>query len=166
MTKSKPNGFLRLDLGWKGAGFKFVIAGGPYNNYVPGPNTFGVCVRAEHPRPNHLHVPIHDFSTPEDDDPVRAALLETLKAAIDGKEVYVGCMGGWGRTGLFLALLAKVAGIPDPVGYVRMFYSSRAVETIPQEDYVAELDVSSVRRKVLLYAWRKRLSPRRLFKCN
>ena len=41
-------------------------------------------------------------------------------------------MGGWGRTGLFLALLAKVCGVENPVTYVRENYSPRAVETTDQ----------------------------------
>ncbi len=100
----------------------------------PGRNhAFGVCVRAERAPSGryNVHLPIHDFSVPSPDqqDEVELALRETLEALLDGKPVYVGCMGGWGRTGLFLALLAKVCGVDQPVTYVRENYSNRAVET-------------------------------------
>ena len=103
----------------------------------PGRNhAFGVCVRAERAPSGryNVHLPIHDFSVPSPDqqDEVELALRETLEALLDGKKVYVGCMGGWGRTGLFLALLAKVCGVEEPVTYVRENYSSRAVETAEQ----------------------------------
>ena len=58
----------------------------------------------------------------------------------------VGCLGGQGRTGLFLALLAKVWGIADPVKYVRRVYLRRAVETRDQEEWVADFEASGLRR--------------------
>src|SRR5690606_4571565 len=109
------NGILPLALGFAGAYAKLSIIGGPYDRRPPG--MFGVFVRAEAPAPAHVYVPIHDFSIPRDAKVVESALVETFKAAIDGKQVYVGCMGGWGRTGLFLALMAKVSGVEAPISY-------------------------------------------------
>ena len=128
----------------------------------PGRNhAFGVCVRAERAPTGryNVHLPIHDFSVPSPDqqDEVELALRETLEALLEGKTVYVGCMGGWGRTGLFLALLAKVCGVEHPVTYVRENYSPRAVETTKQHSYVMEFDVSGLQRWLFWQAWKKRL---------
>lgn len=158
---NKGNGVLPLSLGWVAP--KLVITGGPYSDYKMARNTFGVCVRAEDVRAHDVHVPIHDFSVPEDDDGVKRALVASLKAAIDGRSVYVGCMGGWGRTGLFLALMAKAAGVPDPVDYVREVYTPRAVETREQEKYVAQFDVKQISKVIRRYAWAKKFPILRIF---
>ena len=63
----------------------------------------------------------------------------------------VGCMGGIGRTGLMLALLAKSFGEEDPVRYVRATYYSHAVETAAQKQFIAEFKVPlSVRLRIWL----------------
>lgn len=49
-----------------------------------------------------------------------------------------------GRTGLFLAILAKAVGFNDPVAYVRKHYYNHAVETAEQAKYVEAFDVSWV----------------------
>ena len=152
----EPNGYLPLNLGWRGAFYKLSIAGGPYD-YFPGKDTaFGVCVRAERPGPCHVHLPIKDFGVPRDEYAVELAIRDTLRAAIRGQQVYVGCMGGWGRTGLFLALLAKAAGVENPVEYVREHYSSRAVETADQENFVSDFDVMKLQSWLTRYAWSHR----------
>ena len=75
-----------------------------------------------------IWVPIPDFQVPSERQlaQVENALERAFAAALDGKRVYVGCAGGYGRTGLFLALMAKVAGVKDPVAYVRLHYNSHA----------------------------------------
>lgn len=157
------NGGIQIKLGWAGANKTITVIGGPYDNRPAG--SFGVCVRAERVRPNNVHLPIHDFSVPTDDAAVREALRQTIKAALDGRQVYVGCMGGWGRTGLFLSLVAKVAGVEEPVGFVRRNYTPRAVETREQFDYVEGFDVSKLRRWMYCYAWTKRIPFLGMF-CN
>lgn len=152
------NGSLDLNLGWRG-GFQSVrIIGGPYDKYRPSDNTFGVCVRTEMIGRLAIDawVPIHDFEVPEDDAQVEQALMLAFDAAIRGRlEVYVGCMGGWGRTGLFLALMAKAAGVEQPVKYVREHYTPRAVETRDQMGYVANFDVSRVQKAIRRMGWRR-----------
>jgi len=50
-----------------------------------------------------------------------------------GRKVHVGCIGGHGRTGMFLAaLVAEMAVDPDPIAYVRKHYCQKAVETREQ----------------------------------
>ena len=157
----KPNGCLPLSLGWRGAFHAFSITGGPYDAFPRG-RAFGVCVRAERkPRPEDMdvHLPIRDFDVPEDDAAVAEALRRTLAAALEGRSVYVGCMGGWGRAGLFMALLAKVCWQDDPIGYVRELYTPRAVETEAQTHYVRTFDVAELRVWLARTAWAMRLPP-------
>ena len=62
-------------------------------------------------------------------------------------------MGGWGRTGLFLALIAKVCGEKDPVAYVREHYAPHAVETKDQQAYVESFDVAALQRWLFWRSW-------------
>lgn len=166
IDRVKPNGTLPIFLGWRFAKLELEFTGGPFD-YYPAfalaqehDNAFGVCVRAERVTKAlspDVHLPIHDFSVPEHPEAVAGALVAALGAAMDGKKVYIGCMGGWGRTGLFMALIAKAAGVADPVEYVRINYTPRAVETGEQERYVANFDVSQVQRALVWIAWKARL---------
>lgn len=88
--------------------------------------------------PCDYDVPIADFSIPDKEDlipVVRAAICELAF----GRSVFVGCWGGIGRTGLFLAVLAKALGVEPPISWVRMNYISNAVETQEQMKFVNEL---------------------------
>jgi protein-tyrosine phosphatase len=76
---------------------------------------------------------------------------------LTGKDVYIGCQGGWGRTGLFLALLAKTCGVENPIMYVRQNYARTAVETPAQEKYVRDFDVTPTRIWLFWYAWTGRI---------
>ena len=158
------NGRLPLDLakskGW-GRGwlrFETILIGGPYRacpDDMPGVCLLEVVpeVRAVSRTPNTavdqacaVHLPIEDFNVPDDPAAVTLALQQTLRLMIAGETVYVGCAGGWGRTGLFLSLLAKVAGEPDPVGYVRRHYTPRAVETARQQQFIDRFDPAPLQR--------------------
>jgi Tyrosine phosphatase family len=153
--QKQPNGYLPIRLGWEAGLQSFQIAGGPYDFFPGRSEAFGVCVRAERaPEDGYdVHLPIHDFDVPKDADAVRAAIKQALSAALRDMPVYVGCMGGWGRTGLFLALVAKAAGVPDPIGYVRKTYSPRAVETRQQQKYVDEFDATELQRWLRRQGW-------------
>lgn len=165
-TKGAPNGVLKLPLGWRGGFRELTIYGGPYDRFPGIAKMYGVCVRAERaPKGQfHVHLPIEDFSVPEDHKAVERALISTFSALLNGSAVYVGCAGGWGRTGLFLALLAKAAGIKAPVAYVRNHYTPHAVETKQQLEYVARFDVSKVRQHALKQGWRSLLRGKKLHK--
>ena len=156
--KLGANGMLPIRLGFNGAYFDFDVIGGPFDAYKPGVNgDVGVCVREERvPKTADFLLPIRDFSAPTDAKRVNHVLERVIDALLDGKRVYVGCMGGWGRTGLFLAILAKAAGHEDPVAYVRKHYTPRAVETEEQQDYVRAFDVSAIRSYLFWAAWRRR----------
>jgi len=155
-----PNGVMAIDLGWAGAWLKFGIIGGPFDGFRRGmTGDFGVCVRAEYPPDDYdVWLPIRDFNVPESKRDTEHALERTLEAAMNGRRVYVGCTGGWGRTGLFLALLAKCCGEKDPVAYVRRVYSRRAVERPEQERYVKEFNVARLQGCMLVMAWQARLA--------
>jgi len=159
MNKLKPNGQFKLKLGWRGAWASLDITGGPYDAY-PGKPYYGVCVRAEQTQDRimDIHLPIEDFSVPHYETQVLEVLKKTLRAGLAGKQIYIGCMGGWGRTGLFMALLAKAAGISDPVAFIREHYTPHAVETKKQQDYVANFDVSHIQRNLWRWAWKARFA--------
>ena len=53
-----------------------------------------------------------------------------------GDAFHVGCRAGLGRTGTALACLAAIAGIDDPIAWLRAHYDPRAVETPAQEALV------------------------------
>jgi len=158
---TEPNGKMPISLGWRGGFISFDIIGGPYDAFKRGENAdFGVCLRAELcPEDLDVLLPIPDFKVPtraqlED---VEYVIRRALTAAIEGKRVWAGCMGGWGRTGMFLALLAKVADYEDPVGYVRRVYSKKACETKDQCRYVYEFEPTRLRRRLYGSAWRERI---------
>ena len=109
-------------------------------------NYVGICLAREMVTvdnvPDYL-VDWPDFGLPRGprsdlDDVINMTLMHLRR----GDNVYVGCAGGSGRTGTFLALLTKISGVThDPVGYVRRHYKKTAVETAEQMRYVDEMEV-------------------------
>jgi hypothetical protein len=157
----KPNGTMVLPPRWLGLWPKMTVHGGPFRNC--GRDVFGVCLleRRLWQRMPDVWFPIEDFHTPgydpEATTELNLALRETFMALLDGREVYVGCMGGLGRTGLFMALLVKVAADRrNPVAFLRENYVRRAVETPEQEAFVADFDARPLRR----WLWRETLGRR------
>ncbi|MFC7619493.1 protein-tyrosine phosphatase family protein [Microlunatus sp. GCM10028923] len=90
----------------------------------------------------HDHLDWPDFGVPADTDQLITTLRSVLDRARSGQRVELGCLGGHGRTGTALAVLAVLAGRrPDEaVAWVRTTYCDRAVETAEQEALVAGLD--------------------------
>jgi protein-tyrosine phosphatase len=90
-------------------------------------------------------VDVPDFTAPTQAQ-LHQGLLETLRLmeAAPGLPVYVGCAAGLGRTGTFIAALARLAGIEGAVAWTRAHYDPRAVETPAQEAAVAALDPAAV----------------------
>lgn len=142
-----PNGTFDLKLG---AVFATII-GGPYAYAAAHPTVADVRVKLAPEVKGECEVllPIRDFSIPNEDQAYNA-VHTVLMELMEGSSLYVGCMGGFGRTGLFLALLVKAAqeyeilygrnadwAHEDPVEFVRSRYVKRAVETVEQEDFVA-----------------------------
>lgn len=131
------NGSLPLPLP---LGRNFMVFGGPYRKRPL--NTFGVKMAVEINEPCEVNVPVRDFSVPGYEQALDG-LRKTLRAVTVGEAVYVGCMGGIGRTGLMMALLAKAWGINDPVAYVRQHYIPHAVETNDQQKFIKDFVIPS-----------------------
>lgn len=77
-----------------------------------------------------------DFWTPDPDE-AREAFTEALRRSGD-QRVEVACLGGKGRTGLALACLAVLDGVPadEAVAYVRAGYAPGALEMPWQKWFV------------------------------
>jgi hypothetical protein len=149
MTRKIGNGNIPLRIGRL---IDTTVYGGPYRQV---PEFFwGVKMAEEINHPHMVAVDTRDFSVPEVSD-LKKGIVKALMAMINEEDVYAGCAGGIGRTGIFLAALAKVqieyrkskhrAGRgEDPVLYVRKHFIPHAVETKQQEEFIANLDVSDI----------------------
>jgi protein-tyrosine phosphatase len=84
-----------------------------------------------------FHYPIQDMSVPtslEDFNNFTDWLVDQIKA---GKRVFIGCIGGHGRTGLVLAVLYyKITGDINAAQIVRTTYCSKAIETAGQFNFL------------------------------
>ena len=86
---------------------------------------------------NVIHLPIRDFGVPSNGDLVRA-VNAVIAHAQTGRNIAIHCSAGIGRTGLFVALIAKqVLGFSgeEAIAWVRR-YIPGAVETPEQEQLV------------------------------
>ncbi|QIG76969.1 tyrosine phosphatase domain-containing protein [Rhizobium phage RHph_Y1_11] len=143
--KVEMNGTLALPLGAAAGHTYMFLLGGPFETSLQTGDTYRVNLKAEGTRRHFdAELPIEDYSVPDSPEMVRETIEDVILQALTGKLIVTGCMGGMGRTGLFLAILAKAVGIPNPVGYVRANYFSHAVETVQQKRYVDEYDASWV----------------------
>lgn len=117
----------------------FRVYGGPFINSPSG--AFGVCLAPESPAASKADVlvPIKDFGVPTVTDMVKAVDL-AVDAMRHRRPVYAGCMGGIGRTGTFIACLAKLWGSKNPVADVRANYLGHAVETEGQRKFIADIE--------------------------
>lgn len=149
--ESSPNGFLDLTFGTDEV---FLVAGGPYRSR--GDEDFGVNMAAElYHLPAMVRVPTKDFNVPLMDQFERGVLRAAV-ATVLGYPVYVGCMGGIGRTGLMMGGLEKLnqymgqgfvrrslGRMPDTQGVilgVRERYLRAALETTEQEEFLTGYD--------------------------
>ena len=117
------------------AGRPVQVTGGPFDAIPDG--AFGVCLEAAAAKAwlADVLLPVPDFGVPEQAELQRAvaAALAQMQAEPD-RPVHVGCRAGIGRTGLFLACLARAAGVPgDPLDWVRAHYLPDAAETPAQQ---------------------------------
>ena len=117
------------------AGRAVTITGGPFDAIPDG--AFGVCLEMAAAKAwlADVALPTPDFGLPEPEALRRAVgvVLAQLEAAPD-RPVHVGCRAGVGRTGLFMACLARAAGVEgDALDYVRRHYLPHAAETEAQQ---------------------------------
>lgn len=128
-------GKITLPMLW---GSEYSVFGG---RYIDKPSTmYGVKMAAEIKAACDVDIPTRDYSVPSM-ELMTDGLRKGIKLIATGKPVYAGCMGGIGRTGLYLAILAKAWGIKDPVKYVREHYFNHAVETKEQMEYIANFEI-------------------------
>lgn len=109
-----------------------------------------VNMAAEIELPADISIPTRDFRTPNNAQLI-AGLQSVVIELFRGNQVFVGCMAGRGRTGLFLACFTAAtfeASGSQPnytaVNYVRTNYYEHAVETDEQMRYVETRNYSSV----------------------
>lgn len=144
--------FLNKGLSFNVEHLSAMVFGGPFVRYVPGTRRlFAVKMAAEIDHPHNVSVPTEDFGVPSYQD-MTHGVLQAIEAIYDGNDVYVGCRGGLGRTGLFMGCMAKVMidynrslqkdyeGTDDPVVLVRAQYKPYAIETQEQLDFVRGYD--------------------------
>lgn len=134
-------------------GINAKIFGGRYVNYRPlARRMIGVKMAAEIEHPYNISIPTDDFCTPSVED-MTNGMIAAVTAMHKGNDIYAGCMGGTGRTGLFMACMMKVASYMSPGAYppyltpvemVRQWYRPHAVETAEQQEFVADFDIKPV----------------------
>ncbi|WP_198378399.1 protein-tyrosine phosphatase family protein [Neoroseomonas rubea] len=128
-----PLGAIRLSFD----GIEVTITGGPFDSLPEGAR--GLCLEPRSARVGEAEwrLDIVDFGVP-DPAALRAVLDEMVAAmrARPGDAFHVGCRAGLGRTGTALACLAAMAGIEDPIAWLRAQYDPRAVETQAQAELV------------------------------
>ena len=85
-----------------------------------------------------IHYPISDFQTPLNKNALIGVIEEVISRAKNGDNIAVHCLAGIGRTGLFMACMAKryfqING-QDAIGWVRNSIPG-AVENSIQESYI------------------------------
>jgi len=118
----------------------YVILAGPF--YKKPSNIRGLCLEEQYYRINNTtndwFFPIRDFEVPRDIQAFKNTLCNVYRHAVKEKIIFVGCKGGYGRTGLAIACLLKLHGSKNPVQEVRALYDKKAVETKEQEEFIRE----------------------------
>lgn len=131
-------------------GRKRVVIGGPFEAYHGG--GISVCLEA-HARnvgKADILIDVQDFQPPTE-----MQLIASLARLLDfarqypRQPIYVGCRAGIGRTGTFIAAIARMADKDDPVQWTRDNYYGWAVETKAQERLVNTFSKTAVQHEYL-----------------
>ena len=87
-----------------------------------------------------IHYPIPDFETPMNIKTLDGVIDEVISRSENGDNIAVHCLAGIGRTGLFMACMAKryfqISG-QEAIGWVRKSLPC-AMENLIQEDFVLD----------------------------
>lgn len=134
---------------------KATVFGGRYRDFDKSERRLmGVKMAAEINLPYHVSIPTEDFCVPNERD-MQSGLIKAFELMEKGNDLYVGCWGGIGRTGLFMGCLAKLlndcadagfddCAVGDPVKWVRENYIPNAIETEEQQAFVRGFDTAPV----------------------
>jgi len=129
------------------------LMAGPFRERVEG--AYGMLLASElHELDHDFLLVCRDFGVPEMRDYESAISAIALETAV-GNLVYIGCMGGIGRTGTVMAGLVRVltdCNGEEAVTWVRANYLGHAVETKAQRELVASFNADRVRRMLELSA--------------
>lgn len=83
--------------------------------------------------------PITDMQAPASAETFHQLIGYLSNSITEGLNVFVGCIGGHGRTGTVLAaLVAHMTGRKDAIQYVRDAYCKKAVESQAQVDFLVK----------------------------
>ena len=113
------------------------LYGGSFFDAPEGNRFLTINLMAEHPLPCDIYIPVKDYDVPSNPQDLVDAFDQILA---DHRNVYVGCHGGVGRTGLFMSCFLKYLGEPNPLAVVRSRYNEHAVETQGQVNFLADFN--------------------------
>lgn len=88
--------------------------------------------------PQQYYLPIPDMGVPESVEKFKQYVAWVAEQLEAGAKVHCGCIGGHGRTGMFLAALCKTVSpeTEDAITHVRENYCQKAVESAKQVDWL------------------------------
>lgn len=156
-TSSGGMGWQVDDWGWSKCRHYFQPVLMPSGDTIYCSSSMSANQRSENERPNfgiyfysgvtpvtlafYINWPDHNIPTIPINDVVHAA-REGLRLAKEGSKVEIGCFGGHGRTGTFLAVMALLQGVPGPEAkdWVHDNYCEFAIEGKQQEWYILAVD--------------------------
>jgi hypothetical protein len=86
-----------------------------------------------------INYPITDMAAPANPASFKKLVDWACNQLQSGKKIHAGCIGGHGRTGMFLvAVVAQMAGTKDAIQFVRKHYCKKAVETDSQVEFMIQ----------------------------
>lgn len=88
---------------------------------------------------HEIYFRVQDMGVPSDAAEYKKLVQWTKKKLDAGQKVHAGCIGGHGRTGMFLAALVSLYGEKDAIKYVRENYCKKAVEAQSQVDFLGTI---------------------------
>ncbi len=128
-------------------GILYELHGGNCNNPVKGATVIVALDRSWNSHPMALpwndgtafQFLIPDMNVPANPKSFKAMIEFLAKSVVKDEVVFIGCIGGHGRTGMVLAaLVAYLTDEEKPIAYVRERYCESAVETQSQVDWLAK----------------------------
>lgn len=98
-------------------------------------------------------IPIVDYSVPQNKEFFLTDMANVIEQVLLGEPVFIGCLGGRGRTGLVLASMAHLMGEIDPLVWLQINYMFDAPETEAQKLFVMSLPCGLLKLEPQRKAW-------------